>query len=61
MGFVGGIQFGLSNAQSPQQLAGSSIDLSVAGAEGLGAGLDSSIGSGGLQTGLQTTLTLGGH
>lgn len=60
VGFVGGIQFSFSNAQSPQQLAGPSIDAGLAVADVLGAGLDSSVGSGGLQTGLQNTLTLGG-
>jgi len=56
-GFLAGLQVSVSNAKTPQQLKGSSVDFNGGYAVGAGAGLDASFGQGGVWQG---TLTLGG-
>ena len=56
-GFVGGVQFTASNADSPDQLGGPSVNFTAGSASGLGGAVDLAVQSGGV---LQGTLTIGG-
>lgn len=47
-GALGGVQVTVSNATTPQQLGGPSVDASFGVADGLGFGVDASLGSGGV-------------
>lgn len=56
LGAVGGLQVFVSNAASPQGLAGPFVDVGGGGGAGAGAALDVAFGAGGVT---QTTVTLG--
>ncbi|HXJ42782.1 MAG TPA: RHS repeat-associated core domain-containing protein, partial [Bryobacteraceae bacterium] len=58
-GFLGGSQFGLSNASDPSQLEGPGIDASASLAAGIGIGADASLSIGGGFP-YQVNFTLGG-